>query len=133
MQYPEIDKELIGKKIVSIRSQEKRVFIATSISEHEVEGHTNSGGSTWIYLGISDVRLATQEEIQRGERFHGSCPHKYRSYFEIMKKQHIPHEYQEYATDFSKPCMMSVNAWVCDWCGQHIDRDTNEVLKPAIR
>ena len=29
--------------------------------------------------------------------------------------------------------MMSVNAYICDWCGQHIDRDTNKVLKEATR
>jgi len=133
MQYPRIDQELIGKKIVSAYSLEDRVFTAISINNNQVEAHRSKPSSTWAYFGLNEVRLATTEEIIKDQRFKGSCPHRYRSYLEIIKAQRIPPEHQEYFMDYSKPSMMSVDAWVCDWCGQHIDRDTGKVLKEAIR
>lgn len=133
MQYPKFDREIIGKKIVSIRSSDRKVYTAVKVGEYEVEAHRTKGGSTWAYLGISDVRLATNAEIHNDGRFECSCPHHYRSYFEIIKKQNIPPELQTYKTDYSKPSMMTVNAWVCDWCGQHIDKDIDKILKPASR
>lgn len=132
MQYPRIDREIVGKKIVSIHNSDTKVYTAISVNESQVEAH-RPNPSTWAYFGISDIRLATNAEIHNDGRFKGSCPHLYLSYFEIIKKQNIPHEYQEYKTDFSKNSMMSVNAYICDWCGQHIDRDTNKVLKEATR
>jgi hypothetical protein len=133
MEYPKIDKELIGKKVVGTHSKDTKVYTVVKVGEFEVEAYREVGGSTWAYFGVSGIRLATPAEIHNDGRFEGSCPHRYRSYLEKIQKQNIPHEYQEYKTDFSKPSMMSINAWVCDWCGQHIDRDTDKILKPAYR
>ena len=131
MQYPQVDKELLGKKIVFFRGDDDDVYKVTKVSEYQVEAHKTTGGSTWAYCSFNQIRLATQEEVITKKR--GKCPHKYRSYFEIIKTQKIPHEYQVYKTDYSKPSMMSINAWVCDWCDQHINRDTGEVLKEGVR
>lgn len=127
MMYPQVDRELLGKKIVAIHGDDSDVYTVIKVGDHQVEAHKTAGGSTWAYWSFSQIRLATQEESAMMKR--GKCPHKYRSYLEIIKNQNIPYGYQVYKTDYSKPSMMSVNAWVCDWCGQHIDRDTNKILK----
>lgn len=121
-------KELLGKKIVPIFStKETRVFTVTSTSEYEVEGRRDK---TTAYFGFSGIRLATDAEVVNDGRFEGSCPHKYVSYRETIKKQRIPFERQEYKEDMSQLSGMHTNAYICDWCGQHIDWDSKVVLKP---
>ena len=123
--------ELLGKKIVSIfSSTEKRVFTVTAIAEWEIEARREK---VTAYFGSSAVRLATDAEIKNDGRFEGSCPHNYVSYRAIIKKRRIPFELQEYKESFGAPSGMSINAYICDWCGQHINGDTKEILKPAYR
>ena len=132
MQYPQADRELLGKKIVAIFDKEDGdIYTVIKVGEYQVEAHKTADGSTWADWSFSQIRLATQEEIITKKR--GKCPHKYRSYQEIIKKQRIPYEFQEYKEDYSKLSMRSVNAWVCDWCNQHIDRDTDQILKHEMR
>ncbi|HAV56895.1 MAG: hypothetical protein A2003_13160 [Acinetobacter sp. GWC1_38_13] len=121
--------ELLGKKIVSIfSSTEKRVFTVTAVAEWEIEARREK---VTAYFGSSDVRLATDAEVKNDGRYKGSCPHNFVSYYSIIKKKHIPFEHQLYKTDFRKPSLMHTNAYICDWCGQHVDWDTKEILKQA--
>lgn len=125
---------LIGKKVVSIfDSKDTGLWVverqwSSEFKTNEIDVQVrrySTKTTTWFFGYRRTFREATDEEIQHGGRFDGSCPHKFIAYDRLVIKNDITPKQQKYS---------DADSWMvdcCEWCG--LEQKNGQILEKPIR